>query len=171
MVSTIREVMDLDYGQGLKRKMDGVYSGVRAIGGGSKISSGGLVGGGDSLGGGGIGGISGANGGIGGVHSGGKDDEERGERELRATFVVYANDLDISAGHLDRLLDELLESDAIPQAFLTDEVEKARSAVRSLSSLSDKFRVILKVSKHERKPFFEMSLARASDLYPNCPGS
>jgi hypothetical protein len=124
--------MDLEYGQGLKRKMDGVYAGVKAIGGSS--SSFNNTEGGKS-------GEAANNGG-----GGRKHDEESQEREMRASFVVYANDLDISAEHMDRLMEELLQSDAIGQAFLGEEVERAREVVRSLAGLSEKFRLILKVS-------------------------
>jgi hypothetical protein len=127
-ITTIRFTLDLEYGQGLKRKMDSVYAGVKAFG--SSFSSN-TTGGGKS--------------GEGGGGGGRKDDEESMEREMRASFVVYANDLDISAEHLDWLMEELLQSDAIGPAFLGEEVERARREVRSSVGLSEKFRLLLKV--------------------------
>lgn len=51
---------------------------------------------------------------------------------------------------MERLLQEVLESDAIAQAFLPEEIEKARLAFNPLHALVDKFRSSLKV----RVPYF-----------------
>ena len=59
---------------------------------------------------------------------------------------IYANDLDVSAEHMERLIQEISGSDAIGQAFLAEEVDAARASVRSLTSLSSKCKNILKVS-------------------------
>jgi hypothetical protein len=126
-ITTVRSAVDLEYGQGLEGKMNSVYAGVKAIG--SSFSSN-TTGGGKS--------------GEGSGSGGREDDEENTEREMRASFVVHANDLDISAEHLDWLMEELLQSDAIGQAFL-GEAERARREVSTLVSLSEKFRLLLKV--------------------------
>lgn len=58
---------------------------------------------------------------------------------------IYANDLDVSASHMERLIKEITESDALGQAFLEEELPVARSKIRGLSSLTEKFRSTLKV--------------------------
>ncbi|CED83209.1 Golgi transport complex COD1 protein [Phaffia rhodozyma] len=124
MTARVAEVIEIDYLGGVKRKMDGVYAGVRSAGVTGATQGGTTGGGGPKAG----------------------SEAERLEREMRGTFVVYANDLDVSADHTERLLHEILESDAIPQAFLTEEVEKAIAAFAPLNALADKFRVTLKAS-------------------------
>lgn len=42
-------------------------------------------------------------------------------------------------------MDEILTSDVIGQAFLSEEVDRARQEIKSLSSLSDKCKSTLKV--------------------------
>ncbi|EJU05592.1 COG4-domain-containing protein [Dacryopinax primogenitus] len=71
-------------------------------------------------------------------------EKERVERESRTTFIICLNDLDVSASHMERLTDDLLESPLIPQNFLLREIEAARSRISSLLSLVPKFRSILK---------------------------
>ena len=58
---------------------------------------------------------------------------------------IYANDLDVSAEHVERLVQEVLGSDAITQSFLDEEVDAAKDAIKSLESLAGKCRTILKV--------------------------
>ncbi|KZO95834.1 COG4-domain-containing protein [Calocera viscosa TUFC12733] len=71
-------------------------------------------------------------------------EKERVERESRTNFIICLNDLDVSASHMERLTDDLLESPLIPQNFLVREIESARSRISSLLSLVPKFRSILK---------------------------
>ncbi|KAL7411046.1 COG4 transport protein-domain-containing protein [Mrakia frigida] len=118
MAANIAEIMERDYIGGIKRKMDGVYAGVRSAG---------------------------AQNAVGGGAGGGKGAEaERLEREMRGSFVIYANDLDVSAEHVERLVQEVLGSDAVTQSFLDEEVDAARDAIKSLESLAGKCRTILK---------------------------
>lgn len=140
MIVTVEEIVEEGFLGGIKRKMDGVYAGVRSAGlADAKIGA-------------------------------GKGTEgERLEKEMRGTFLVrilslsqqgdvigltslrypplqiYANDLDVSAGHMERLIKEITESDALSQAFLEEELPVARSKIRGLSSLTEKFRSTLKV--------------------------
>jgi len=71
-------------------------------------------------------------------------EKERVERESRTNFIICLNDLDMSASHMERLIDDLLESPLIPQNFLVREIESAQSRISSLLSLVPKFRSILK---------------------------
>jgi len=46
---------------------------------------------------------------------------------------------------MERLVQEVLGSDAVSQSFLDEEVDAARDAIKSLESLAGKCRTILKV--------------------------
>ncbi|KAG8912577.1 hypothetical protein FRC02_005936 [Tulasnella sp. 418] len=69
---------------------------------------------------------------------------EKQERENRNAFIIYLNDLDISASHMDTLIKSTLSSPIIQQSFADDEVQPAQAEFSSLSSLILRFKSILK---------------------------
>ncbi|TFY55596.1 hypothetical protein EVG20_g9262 [Dentipellis fragilis] len=69
---------------------------------------------------------------------------DKGERENRVAFIILLNDLDVSAVHLERLINDLTTSPTISQNFLEDEQDAAKISISSLSTLIPKFRSILR---------------------------
>ncbi|KAH8829698.1 COG4 transport protein-domain-containing protein [Flagelloscypha sp. PMI_526] len=70
---------------------------------------------------------------------------EKTERESRVSFIILLNDLDISSSHLERLLRDFSASSILPQHFVPAEETLVRQALTSLTSLSTKFKGILRV--------------------------
>lgn len=59
---------------------------------------------------------------------------------------VYANDLDMAADYVSRLVDEIFESGSLSQSFfLTSEYETAKASLETVKALQDRFRASLKV--------------------------
>lgn len=69
---------------------------------------------------------------------------EKGERELRLAFIMSLNDLDVSSGHLERLVRDAQDSAALTQNFLTHELSGIRADIVSLLMLQSKFRATLR---------------------------
>ncbi|TFY54752.1 hypothetical protein EVJ58_g8673 [Rhodofomes roseus] len=69
---------------------------------------------------------------------------DKAERENRLAFIVLLNDLDISSGHMERLVKELSASSLITQFYLDSEVEGVRATVASFNGVVTKFRSALR---------------------------
>ncbi|KAI0736560.1 COG4-domain-containing protein [Fomitopsis betulina] len=69
---------------------------------------------------------------------------EKAERENRLAFIVLLNDLDISSGHMERLVKELLASSLVTQFYLQSEVDGVKASVTSFNLLIAKFRSALR---------------------------
>ncbi|EPT01843.1 hypothetical protein FOMPIDRAFT_1048435 [Fomitopsis schrenkii] len=69
---------------------------------------------------------------------------EKAERENRLAFIVLLNDLDISSGHMERLVKELLASSLVTQFYLPSEVDGVKASVTSFNLLIAKFRSALR---------------------------
>ncbi|KAI0693895.1 COG4-domain-containing protein [Cytidiella melzeri] len=76
--------------------------------------------------------------------TGGAGPATRGEKESRQGFIILLNDLDISSSHMERLIKDLVTSDAISQNFLDSEVEAVRSSISSFTNLVPRFRSTLR---------------------------
>ena len=59
---------------------------------------------------------------------------------------MLLNDLDISSGHMERLVKELVASSLITQFYLESEVDGVKASVSSFNLLIAKFRSALRVS-------------------------
>ncbi|GFZ43643.1 hypothetical protein JCM24511_01363 [Saitozyma sp. JCM 24511] len=101
MRQRISDVVDRDYTQVIKRKMDAVYGG-----------------------------------------QGVADRERDKSKEQRSAFIIYLNDLDVSADYIERLLDET--RNALPQVFLEPELPSVREELGTLGELSNRFRATCK---------------------------
>jgi hypothetical protein len=63
---------------------------------------------------------------------------------------VHANNLDTAADYLGRVVEELLDSDSIGQSyFLNSEYTQAKDALESVKELQDRFRASLKVTCYD----------------------
>ncbi|ORY33702.1 COG4 transport protein-domain-containing protein [Naematelia encephala] len=60
------------------------------------------------------------------------------EREQRSAFIIYLNDLDVSADYMERLIDEIQHS--LPQVFLDVELGAVKDELDALSDLANLFR-------------------------------
>ncbi|KZT66808.1 COG4-domain-containing protein [Daedalea quercina L-15889] len=69
---------------------------------------------------------------------------EKAERENRLAFIVLLNDLDISSGHMERLVKELAASSLITQFYIDNEAEGVKASMISFNSLVPKFRSALR---------------------------
>jgi hypothetical protein len=58
---------------------------------------------------------------------------------------VLLNDLDVSASHMDRLINDIVASPSIEQKFLPHEHQCMKDAVSSFLALAPRFRSILRV--------------------------
>ncbi|KZV62045.1 COG4-domain-containing protein [Peniophora sp. CONT] len=74
-----------------------------------------------------------------GAGSGGK-----GEREAANAFITLLNDLDVSAGHMERLVKDTLVAPALTQNFLDEERNEVVAALQALGTLVPKFRSTLR---------------------------
>ncbi|KAM0754435.1 COG4-domain-containing protein [Meredithblackwellia eburnea MCA 4105] len=74
-----------------------------------------------------------------------EEEKERREKEAKATFIIYLNNLDTAAEYTVRLVEEILGGEALLQAFFVeDELERARIAIVGVRGVEDKFRGVLK---------------------------
>lgn len=80
----------------------------------------------------------------GGVSGTGGVRGEKAERELRQSFIILLNDLDVSSTHMERLIRDFLGSQTISQNFLEFEVPTVRESLSSFTSLVPKFRSTLR---------------------------
>ncbi|EJD05663.1 COG4-domain-containing protein [Fomitiporia mediterranea MF3/22] len=69
---------------------------------------------------------------------------ERLEKDNRQGFIVLLNDLDVSSTHIDRLVRELLSSQALSQNFLQSERDLVDADLNSLLNLITRFRSTMK---------------------------
>jgi len=69
---------------------------------------------------------------------------EKSERETRLSFIVLLNDLDISSGHMERLVKDILASPILSQYFMDNERSTVSSNISSLLTVVPKFRSTLK---------------------------
>ena len=68
------------------------------------------------------------------------------EASARQQFIVYANDLDTAADYLARVVDEIVDGDALKQAFFRpSEFQTAVAALIDVKNTQDRFRATLKV--------------------------
>ncbi|KAK4058322.1 Golgi transport complex subunit 4 [Microbotryomycetes sp. JL221] len=83
---------------------------------------------------------------VGGVGRAREEEKDRREKEARAQFIVYLNNLDTAAEYAVRLVEEVLAGETLQDAFfLEPELERAKIAVLQLRGTEDKFRSVLKV--------------------------
>ncbi|KAF9792460.1 COG4-domain-containing protein [Thelephora terrestris] len=80
----------------------------------------------------------------GGVSGTGGVRGEKVERELRQSFIILLNDLDVSSIHMERLIRDFLGSQTIPQNFLEFEAPTVHERLSSFTSLVPKFRSTLR---------------------------
>ncbi|KAL8286854.1 hypothetical protein RQP46_003860 [Phenoliferia psychrophenolica] len=74
-----------------------------------------------------------------------EEEKDRREKDAKATFIAYLNNLDTAAEYTVRLVDELLAGEALHQAFfLASETERARIAIVGVRGVEDKCRGVLK---------------------------
>ncbi|GAA5869453.1 hypothetical protein JCM16303_000476 [Sporobolomyces ruberrimus] len=75
-----------------------------------------------------------------------EEEKERREKEARAIFIVYLNNLDTAASYTSRLHSELLNSDLLSSTFfLSSELSSSQRSLTSLlPSTADRFRLVLK---------------------------
>ncbi|KAI0340154.1 COG4-domain-containing protein [Trametopsis cervina] len=76
--------------------------------------------------------------------TGGSGTAARAEKESRQAFIILLNDLDISSSHMERLIKDLVASDAIAQNFLDAEVEAVKTSISSFTNLVPRFRSTLR---------------------------
>ncbi|KAI5124011.1 hypothetical protein M0805_003843 [Coniferiporia weirii] len=69
---------------------------------------------------------------------------EKSEKEIRLSFIVLLNDLDISSSHVERLIRDFLSSRILAQSFFQQELDIIQSLLSSLLGLAPKFRFALK---------------------------
>ncbi|KAK4050105.1 Golgi transport complex subunit 4 [Microbotryomycetes sp. JL201] len=82
---------------------------------------------------------------VSGVGRAREEEKDRKEREARAQFMVYLNNLDTAAEYAVRLVDELLAGETLQDAFFLEaELERAKIAILQVRSTEDKFRSVLK---------------------------
>lgn len=105
----IEQIIQRDYLGVLQRKMDAVYSG----GGGAAL------------------GLLNVN-----LTTTKEAEREKRERDLRTTYSVFLNDLDLSATYMDKLVQEVVASRLAEQWFLPNEVVRVHDQVSQLSDLS-----------------------------------
>ncbi|GHJ84675.1 hypothetical protein NliqN6_1077 [Naganishia liquefaciens] len=123
MREKISSIIERDYLGVLQKKMDAVYSGAGVgLGFGTGVSSS-------------LAGLTGQS----------KEGErERRERDLRTSYGVLLNDLDISAQYMDRLIDDLIGSESASQTFLETELSEVEEQMRDLGDLAGRMRVAAK---------------------------
>ncbi|KAJ9091812.1 hypothetical protein QFC20_007542 [Naganishia adeliensis] len=71
-------------------------------------------------------------------------ERERRERDLRTSFSVLLNDLDVSAQYMDRLIDDLIGSESASQTFLETELPEVEEQMRDLGDLAGRMRAAAK---------------------------
>ncbi|KAJ9115202.1 hypothetical protein QFC20_001069 [Naganishia adeliensis] len=123
MRERISTIVERDYLGVLQKKMDAVYSG-------SGVGSGFGAGVGSSL--------------AGLTNQGREVERERRERDLRTSFSVLLNDLDVSAQYMDRLIDDLIGSESASQTFLETELPEVEEQMRDLGDLAGRMRAAAK---------------------------
>ncbi|KAI0075820.1 COG4-domain-containing protein [Panus rudis PR-1116 ss-1] len=74
----------------------------------------------------------------------GAGSREKMEREMRQSFIILLNDLEVSSSHMDRLIRDLCTSTMITQNFLESEVESVRESISSFNNLIPRFRSTLR---------------------------
>lgn len=113
LASSIRDIMDKDFGDILRKRMDSVWAGI------SSSSSSALT---------------------------AQTTKSKEEEKARMGFIVYANDLDTASDYIVRVVDELLESDALSQSyFIESELEMAKASLEGVKALQGTYRTALKV--------------------------
>ncbi|KAK4703766.1 conserved oligomeric Golgi complex subunit 4, partial [Phenoliferia sp. Uapishka_3] len=81
----------------------------------------------------------------GGVGRAREEEKDRREKEAKAVYIVYLNNLDTAAEYTVRLVEEILSGEALNEAFfLGAELERARIAIVGVRGVEDKFRGVLK---------------------------
>ncbi|KAL7424811.1 Golgi transport complex subunit 4 [Cryptotrichosporon argae] len=73
-----------------------------------------------------------------GAMPGDRAEKERKERDQKSAFIIYLNDLDVSADYVDRLLDETRAS--LPQVWVDADLASVRDELDILGDLSGRFR-------------------------------
>lgn len=135
MCTEIRGIMEKDFGEILKKRMDGVWSGISSTAQASRqkeeaqarqsfiVSQ---VECHKSL------------------HT---SNTYRVNADYMSRIQVYANDLDVAAEYILRVTEEQLDSNVLGQSYFLDtEYEEAREALESILNLQERYRTLLKVS-------------------------
>ncbi|KAI5454395.1 Golgi transport complex subunit 4, variant 2 [Naganishia albida] len=120
MRERISTIIERDYLGVLQKKMDAVYSGSGVVSGFGAGALAGLTNQGREL------------------------ERERRERDLRTSFAVLLNDLDVSAQYMDRLIDDLIGSESANQTFLETELLEVEEQMRDLGDLAGRMRTAAK---------------------------
>ncbi|TYJ56496.1 hypothetical protein B9479_002743 [Cryptococcus floricola] len=77
------------------------------------------------------------------VPSSGTERERREkEKDKREAFIIYLNDLDVSADYMERLIEET--SHRLPQVFLEPELVTVREELEAMRDISHRFRSVCK---------------------------
>ncbi|CAH7672834.1 COG4 transport protein-domain-containing protein [Phakopsora pachyrhizi] len=114
----VKEILERDFGDVMKRRLEGVYGGMGASSGASS----GVVGGGF--------GLSGKTG----------DEKERRERATRNLYIVYLNNLNMASEYTIRLVEEAITGPALHQSlFISNKMESAQGALENLKQAEKKF--------------------------------
>ncbi|KAK7693068.1 hypothetical protein QCA50_002633 [Cerrena zonata] len=66
------------------------------------------------------------------------------EREMRQSFIILLNDLEVSSSHMERLIKELSGSTMITQNFLEQEEEAVKKSISGFNNLIPRFRSTLR---------------------------
>ncbi|KAJ9104524.1 hypothetical protein QFC21_002020 [Naganishia friedmannii] len=124
MREKISTIIERDYLGVLQKKMDAVYSGAASVG---------------------MGFGAGVGSSLAGLTGQGKESErERRERDLRTSYSVLLNDLDVSAQYTDRLIDDLIGSESASQTFLEIELTEVEEQLRDLGDSAGRMRAAAK---------------------------
>ncbi|KAJ9115023.1 hypothetical protein QFC22_005351 [Naganishia vaughanmartiniae] len=124
MREKISTIIERDYLGVLQKKMDAVYSGAASVG---------------------MGFGAGVGNSFAGLTGQGKESErERREKDLRTSYSVLLNDLDVSAQYTDRLVDDLIGSESASQTFLEIELNEVEEQLRDLGDLAGRMRAAAK---------------------------
>ncbi|KAK1926544.1 COG4 transport protein-domain-containing protein [Papiliotrema laurentii] len=91
-------------------------------------------------------------------------ERERRERDQRQAFIIYLNDLDVSADYTDRLIEETLAN--LPQVFLERELGSVREELEKLNKLSNGFRSSSKSGLEQL--FNQLTRPRLRGLLDDC---
>ncbi|CAL1703812.1 unnamed protein product [Somion occarium] len=69
---------------------------------------------------------------------------ERAEREMRQSFIILLNDLEVSSSHMERLIRDLSSSSMISQNFLDLEELSVKKSISGFNNLLPRFRSTLR---------------------------
>ncbi|KAK4683669.1 conserved oligomeric Golgi complex subunit 4, partial [Tremellales sp. Uapishka_1] len=93
-----------------------------------------------------------------------RGEKDRRDREIRSSFLIYLNDLDVSADYMDRLMSEI--QGALPSVFLENEVEEVHEELGQLGELANRFRTAGKNGLEQL--FNQLTRPRLRSLLDDC---